>query len=63
MTYDNLTDRELLRHVQNSTDPIVRALAERLEMRHRDIEEMIDQTGCMRPGEMCEAPRGKDFIE
>ena len=40
--YDNLTDKELLRAVEGSKDPMVRALAERLEMRHRDIEDGSD---------------------
>lgn len=40
--YDHLADQELLRLVQFNTDPLVRALCERLEMRLRDIEELED---------------------
>lgn len=37
--YDNLTDEELLRVAYFEHDPLTYALAERLEMRLRDIEE------------------------
>jgi hypothetical protein len=42
MNYDHLTDKELLRllSMQHPLDPLVRALAERLEMRLRDIEDL-----------------------
>ena len=38
MNYDNLTDRELLRFADGQAG-LIRALAERLEMRLRDLEE------------------------
>lgn len=38
--YDNLTDSELMREARYRTDPLIVALAERLEMRHRDLEEL-----------------------
>lgn len=38
MNYDNLTDKELLR-VADGQAGLIRALAERLEMRLRDLEE------------------------
>jgi len=40
MTYDNRTDNELIRHGGLAPDPLTRALAERLEMRLRDIAEL-----------------------
>jgi hypothetical protein len=43
MTYDNLTDEELLR-VADGQAGLIKALAERLEMRLRDIEEMDKPT-------------------
>lgn len=45
MNYDHLTDKELLRllAMQPTLDPLVRALAERLEMRVRDIEDLQDE--------------------
>jgi len=39
MTYDHLTDKELLRHADGQSG-LIRALSERLEMRIRDVEEM-----------------------
>jgi hypothetical protein len=39
MIYDNLTDEELLR-VADGQAGLIKALAERLEMRMRDIEEL-----------------------
>jgi hypothetical protein len=44
MTYDNLTDQELLRHVDGMTG-LTKVLAERLEMRLRDIEELEHALG------------------
>lgn len=38
MNYDNLTDKELLRFADGQAG-LIRALAERLEMRLRDLEE------------------------
>ena len=38
MNYDNLTDKELLRFADGQAG-LIRALAERLEMRIRDLEE------------------------
>lgn len=38
--YENLTDRELIRTYQDHSDPLVRALAERLDMRLRDMDDM-----------------------
>ena len=37
--YDNMTDRELIRLAEASDDPLMRALAERLDMRNRDLED------------------------
>ena len=37
--YDSLTDAELIRHVADNEEPLIRALAERLEMRGRDLED------------------------
>lgn len=37
--YDNLTDAELIRHVAENEEPLIRALAERLEMRGRELED------------------------
>lgn len=44
MIYDNLTDQELLLHVSNERG-LVKVLAERLEMRLRDIEELEHALG------------------
>ena len=44
MLYDNLTDQELLRHVSGEAG-LVKVLAERLEMRLRDIEELEHALG------------------
>lgn len=38
--YDNLTDSELVREARCRSDPLITALAERLEMRHRDLEDL-----------------------
>lgn len=38
--YDNLTDSELMREARCRDDPLITALAERLEMRHRDLEDL-----------------------
>lgn len=43
--YDHLTDQELLRLIMFTNDPLVQALAERLEMRLRDIQELERQSG------------------
>jgi polyphosphate kinase 2 (PPK2 family) len=43
MIYDNLTDEELLR-VADGQAGLIKALAERLEMRMRDIEELDKPT-------------------
>jgi polyphosphate kinase 2 (PPK2 family) len=43
MIYDNLTDDELLR-VADGQAGLIKALAERLEMRMRDIEELDKPT-------------------
>lgn len=45
MRYDNLSDTELLRlvYVENHADPLVNTLAERLEMRLRDIEDLQNE--------------------
>jgi hypothetical protein len=43
MIYDNLTDDELLR-VADGQAGLIKALAERLEMRLRDIEEHSKST-------------------
>jgi hypothetical protein len=40
MRYENLSDEELLRMAHTSGDALARAVAERLEMRLRDIEEL-----------------------
>ena len=43
--YDNMTDRELIRLAEASDDPLMRALAERLDMRNRDLEDAyLDHT-------------------
>ena len=39
MTYDHLTDEELLRHADGQSG-LIRALSERLEMRMRDVEDL-----------------------
>jgi len=39
MTYDHLTDKELLRHADGQSG-LIKALSERLEMRLRDVEEL-----------------------
>jgi len=39
MTYDHLTDEELLRHADGQSG-LIKALSERLEMRLRDVEEL-----------------------
>lgn len=44
MTYDHLTDKELLRHVDGMPG-LTKALAERLEMRLRDIEDLEHALG------------------
>lgn len=38
--YDNLTDKELLRVAYFEHDPLTYALAERLEMRNRELEDL-----------------------
>lgn len=43
MRYENLTDEELLR-VADGHAGLIKALAERLEMRMRDIEELDKPT-------------------
>jgi hypothetical protein len=43
MIYDNLTDKELLR-VADGQAGLIKALAERLEMRLRDIEDQNKST-------------------
>jgi len=43
MNYDNLTDEELLR-VADGQAGLIKALAERLEMRLRDIEDQSKST-------------------
>ncbi len=43
MTYDNLTDEELLR-VADGQAGLIKALAERLEMRLRDLEDQNKST-------------------
>lgn len=43
--YDNMTDRELIRLAEASDDPLMRALAERLDLRNRDLEDAyLDHT-------------------
>lgn len=37
--YDNYTDQELLRMAQHETHPLLVAIAERLDMRLRDLED------------------------
>lgn len=37
--YDNLSDRELIRLAEASDDTLMRALAERLDLRNRDLED------------------------
>ena len=50
MTYDNFTDSELLRAADAFyTDPLVKALTERLEMRLRDIDELEHLLGRKAP--------------
>ena len=39
MTYDHLTDEELLRHADGQSG-LIKALSERLEMRMRDVEDL-----------------------
>jgi hypothetical protein len=39
MTYDHLTDKELLQHADGQSG-LIKALSERLEMRLRDVEEL-----------------------
>jgi hypothetical protein len=39
MTYDHLTDEELLRHADGQSG-LIKALSERLEMRLRDVEDL-----------------------
>lgn len=39
MNYDNLTDQELLR-IADGHAGLIKALAERLEMRRRDLEDL-----------------------
>jgi len=50
MTYDNLTDPELLRFADaHYADPLIKALTERLEMRLRDIDELEHLLGRKAP--------------
>lgn len=50
MTYDNLTDSELIRSADTFYhDPLVKALTERLEMRLRDIDELEHLLGRKAP--------------
>jgi len=44
MNYDNLTDKELLRFADGQAG-LIRVLAERLEMRLRDLEERDIEIG------------------
>jgi hypothetical protein len=39
MTYDHLTDEELLRHADGQSG-LIKALCERLEMRIREVEDL-----------------------
>jgi hypothetical protein len=39
MTYDHLTDAELIRHADGQSG-LIKALSERLEMRMRDMEDL-----------------------
>lgn len=41
MNYDNLTDQELLRYADGQAG-LIKALAERLEMRLRDLEDKFE---------------------
>ena len=50
MTYENLSDSELLRYADSQyTNPLVKALTERLEMRLRDIDELEHLLGRKAP--------------
>ena len=40
MNYDNLTDKELIR-VADGQSGLIKVLSERLEMRMRDVEDLI----------------------
>jgi hypothetical protein len=40
MNYDNLTDEELIRYADGHTG-LIKVLSERLEMRLRDVEDLI----------------------
>ena len=40
MRHENLSDEELIRYAYLVSDPMTRALGERLEMRLRDISEL-----------------------
>lgn len=44
--YENFSDQELLRMAQHETHPLLVAIAERLDMRLRDLE---DYDACPRP--------------
>jgi len=39
MTYDHLTDEELIQHAEGQSG-LIKALCERLEMRIRDVEDL-----------------------
>lgn len=50
MIYENLSDSELLRFADaHIADPLIKALAERLEMRLRDIDELEHLLGRKAP--------------
>jgi hypothetical protein len=50
MTYENLTDPELLRFADaHYANPLIKALTERLEMRLRDIDELEHLLGRKAP--------------
>ena len=42
MTYDHLTDEELIRHADGQSG-LIKALCERLEMRIREVEDLAYQ--------------------
>lgn len=58
MTYDNLTDQELLR-VADGQAGLIKALAERLEMRLRDLEDW----GAFKVRPHRELPKDPDQME
>jgi len=47
MTYDHLTDEELLRHADGQSG-LIKALSERLEMRIRDMKDIIEPSNIRR---------------